>query len=254
MPADQKGLTAAGPPGPACPDRPAWPCLGLKLQEGLLFVGGLVNFTYESSKVRAVKIFSRKIGYDEITCPGLQGDRTHHSLFRESHGMNFNDLLSSRYSCRKFAPTALEKETIEQLLQAGRLAPSACNAQPYFFYAVGPESMARLDECRKWYGAPNMILGCIDTEDYGWQRESDGAVFSSFDIGLAMSQMALKATELNLGSCFIASFDPGQIKRILGLPEYHMPYIALVLGHAQMGPNDNHYLRQSPDKLYSLMP
>lgn len=168
--------------------------------------------------------------------------------------MNINDLFSARCSCRKFATTPIAHETIEELLQAARLAPSACNAQPYFFYVLGPESMSVLNQVRSWYQAPCVILGCLDTVNYGWQRPSDGALFSSLDLGLAMSQMALKATELNLGSCFIASFDPDKISSLLHLNEHHIPYLALAVGHALMGPSDNHYLRQHNDKLYSYLP
>lgn len=168
--------------------------------------------------------------------------------------MNTNDLFSDRYSCRKFADTPVDQEMIEELLQAARSAPSACNAQPYFFYVLGPETMEKVASIRPWYQAPLVILGCLDTVNYGWQRASDGALFSSFDIGLAMSQLVLKATELNLGTCFIASFDPDELSKILQLPENHVPYIAVSVGHAAMGPSDNHYLRQSPDKLFKLLP
>lgn len=168
--------------------------------------------------------------------------------------MNINDLFTTRCSCRKFADTPLSSATIDELLQAARLAPSACNAQPYFFYALGPESMQLLNQVRSWYQAPSVILGCLDTVNYGWQRPSDGALFASIDLGLAMSQMALKATELNLGSCFIASFNPDEIGALLHLPENHIPHLALAVGHALMGPSDNHYLRQPPEKLYKHLP
>lgn len=168
--------------------------------------------------------------------------------------MNTNDLFADRYSCRKFADTPLEASMIEELLQAARSAPSACNAQPYFFYVLGPEAMNKVASLRSWYQAPVVILGCLDTENYGWQRASDGALFSSFDLGLAMNQLVLKATELHLGSCYIASFDPEELSKALDLPKNHVPYIAVALGHASMGPSDNHYLRQSPDKLFKVLP
>ena len=89
-----------------------------------------------------------------------------------------------------------------------------------------------------------MILGCRDDQEKGWVRPSDQEPFADFDLGLAMMPMALKAEELGLGSCFIASFSPKYMRKILGIDERFEPHVALVLGYPLMGPCENHFKRK----------
>lgn len=152
--------------------------------------------------------------------------------------MNSSDVSSvwanmqARYSCRAFQERMVEDELIDAILQAGRVAPSACNFQPYFYYVVTGESLQLINQIRTWYEAPVLILGCY-VEQQGWVRGSDHVSFRQFDLALSMGQMALRAQDLGLGSCFIASFYPIEIQETLKLPVEHSPEIALAVGYAQ---------------------
>lgn len=158
---------------------------------------------------------------------------------------SLDDLMATRYSCREFDPERqVDKAVLEAIIEAGRLSPSACNKQPYFFFGVGAHGMIKLNALRPWYGASAMVLACRDTVDSGWVRPSDNEPFAAFDLGLAMMPMALKAEELGLGSCFIASFSPHYMRRLLGIDERFEPYVALVLGYALIGPSENHFKRK----------
>lgn len=163
-------------------------------------------------------------------------------------------LLSDRYSCRQFdLETEVSSEHIEQIINAGRVAPSACNRQPYYFYGVGANGMVKLNKLRPWYSAPAMILLCRDRKSSSWVRPSDDESFFAFDAGIAMMAMSLKATELGLGSCFIASFDPMMLQDALNLPEQHEPYIALILGYCSMGPSEQHFLRKGLHEIATIL-
>ena len=140
--------------------------------------------------------------------------------------------MQARYSCRDFQDRLVDDDLIDEILRAGQVAPSACNLQPYFFYVVTGESMARLNALRPWYGAPVVILGCY-CSGQGWVRGSDHVSFRQFDLGLSMGQMALRAQDLGLGSCFIASFPPFELQEALKLPPEHCPEIALAVGYPQ---------------------
>ena len=158
------------------------------------------------------------------------------------------EVLEKRYSCRAFSEQKVDEELIDEVIRAGQLAPSACNLQPYVFYVVTGGSMNVLSKIRPWYGAPSVILGCY-CADRGWVRGSDHAEFRQFDLGLAMGQMALRACDLGLGSCFIASFTAHEIQSALKLPVEHCPEIGLALGYAETagnsgGPSAQHFKRK----------
>ena len=121
--------------------------------------------------------------------------------------------MQARYSCRDFQDRLVDDDLIDEILRAGQVA-------------------ARLNALRPWYGAPVVILGCY-CSGQGWVRGSDHVSFRQFDLGLSMGQMALRAQDLGLGSCFIASFPPFELQEALKLPPEHCPEIALAVGYPQ---------------------
>ena len=158
--------------------------------------------------------------------------------------------MEARYSCRGFSAQEVSEDDLNEILRAGQIAPSACNLQPYFFYVVRGESLRQLNSMRSWYEAPVLIVGCL-CEQQGWQRGSDGLSFKQFDLALAMGQMALRATDLGLGSCFIASFTSYKLQEALKLPAEHCPEIVLAVGHpeANLVKNAQHTTRKSKSEL-----
>lgn len=155
------------------------------------------------------------------------------------------DIMKNRYSCRKFDDTPLTDDEMAAILEAGRIAPSACNNQPWRFVVLqSADELAKVDACSKCrYGAQAAVLVCFNidesaknpvvTPDYGW-----------IDSGLAIMQMALQAESMGLASCIVGAYDPAAAREQFNLPENIVPYQFLMLGHAVAGPSSMHVERR----------
>ena len=134
----------------------------------------------------------------------------------------FLDLAEKRRSVRAYKPDEVPDELLQQVLEAGRLAPSACNKQPWRFIVVRNETGRRAlgaAYAREWFWkAPVAIAVCILPKE-AWTRSYDGQNYAMVDGTLAMDHMTLAAAELGLGTCWIGAFDPAAVREILGLPD-----------------------------------
>ncbi len=148
--------------------------------------------------------------------------------------MNLTDLITLRRSVRLYAADKpLTREELTAVLEAGRLAPSACNNQPVRFIVV--TARAELDELaaaypRDWFRtAPAVIAVCTDHRQ-SWHR-ADGKDHADIDAAIATDHMTLAAAERGLGTCWICAFDAGWVKQFLALPDGIEPVILLPIGH-----------------------
>ena len=134
----------------------------------------------------------------------------------------FLELAEKRRSVRAYKPDAVPEELLQQVLEAGRLAPSACNKQPWRFIVVRSETARRAlgaAYAREWFWkAPVVIAVCILTQE-AWVRSYDGRNYAMVDGALAMDHLTLAAAEAGLGTCWIGAFDPAAVRDILGLPD-----------------------------------
>ena len=130
-------------------------------------------------------------------------------------------LLQTRRSIRKYQPDPVSEELLEQVLEAGRWAPSASHRQPWAFVVVcDPEVRRRIAEGAAYHfmrwdhvkEAPTLIVLCGDRSSPIYRR------FLHEDIGLAGGQMMLQAHALGLGTCWIGGMAPKAIARILNVP------------------------------------
>lgn len=146
--------------------------------------------------------------------------------------MSFIDLVSQRYSLRQFSPQKVEAEKLDLILQAGRLAPTACNFQPQRFLLLeSQEALNKLHKCTDYhFGAPVAILICYDPE-ISWKRSADGLDSGYIDAAIAATQMMLQATELGLGSTCVCAFDPAKMAREFSTEPALRPAILLPLGY-----------------------
>ncbi|HBA84344.1 MAG TPA: nitroreductase [Verrucomicrobia bacterium] len=135
--------------------------------------------------------------------------------------MRFLDLAAKRASIRSYEPTPVPTELVDQVLEAGRLAPSACNRQPWHFLVLTEaESRKRLAEAysKDWcLNAPVIILVCVETAK-AWTRR-DGVNYAWVDGAIAMDHMTLCATDLGLGTCWIGAFQNDKLREALQLPQ-----------------------------------
>ncbi|MGD8507148.1 MAG: nitroreductase family protein [Candidatus Bathyarchaeota archaeon] len=129
-------------------------------------------------------------------------------------------IIGKRRSIRLYEKKPVEKEKLNRILEAGRLAPSADNKQPWRFIVVTGENVKeklRVTYDEEWFvSAPVIIIGCAVPEE-AWMRV-DGQEYWMVDVAIAMQNMILAATELGLGTCWIADFDEKAIRKALNLP------------------------------------
>lgn len=147
--------------------------------------------------------------------------------------MTFLELAKKRYSVRNYLDKPVEKEKLMYVLEAGRVAPSAANFQPWHFIVfTGGEKKKRICTTynRPWFvHAPVIILICGD-HDTSWKR-SDGKDHCDIDISIVADHMTLAAAEIGLGTCWVCNFDAKKTSEILCLPDHIEPIVFLSLGY-----------------------
>lgn len=139
--------------------------------------------------------------------------------------MDFTDIADKRQSCRSYDPSkAVEAEKLDACLESARLAPSACNAQPFTMYAVTGDKAKELSDHRN-SGMGKFVEDCpafvIFTEDSYNATAKAGSVitgldFRSIDIGIACAYLTAEATEQGLDTCIMGTFSNKKIQGILG--------------------------------------
>jgi len=147
--------------------------------------------------------------------------------------MDFIELAKQRYSCRNYKDIPVEEEKILKVLEAGRIAPSAANRQPWIFYVVS-NAEKKINICsaykRDWIKtAPVLLIICGDHSG-SWKR-SDGKDHCDIDIAIAVDHITLQATESGLATCWICNFDAVLCSEILKLPAHIEPMVILSLGY-----------------------
>ena len=135
--------------------------------------------------------------------------------------MTFQELAKNRYSVRSFRETPIEKEHMDLILEAGRVAPTAGNFQPQKIYvARSAEAREKLASvCRCTFGAPViLVVGYDRTRD--WKNKlMPGLTSGETDAAIVCTHMMLQAADLGIGSCWVGYFNPEQVAGVLGLPE-----------------------------------
>jgi nitroreductase len=157
--------------------------------------------------------------------------------------MSFLDLIKQRYSVRAYKSDPVEDDKLQQVLEAARWAPSACNRQPYQLIVLKTaEQAADLKRVyhRSWFysQAPYVIAVCGLTQE-AWVRR-DGHNYQYVDAAIAMDHLILAATELGLGTCWVAAFDVQAAREVLGLPLNVAPVAFTPLGYPadELGPKN----------------
>ena len=133
--------------------------------------------------------------------------------------MEFTKVVAERYSCKNFSTRKVEAEKLTEILEAGRLAPTAKNFQEQRIYVLqSEESLAKLDKvtpCR--YGAPTCLVVAFDKNSVftypGGKRDSGVE-----DAAIVATHLMLAAANAGVDSCWLNFFDPDELAKELGLP------------------------------------
>ena len=170
--------------------------------------------------------------------------------------MEFKEVIRNRFSCRKYSARELEREKLDAVLEAGRLAPTAKNLQEQHIYVVqSAEALAKIDRvtpCR--YGAPTVLVVAFDKNNvftYPGEKRDSGVE----DASIVATHMILAAADEGLGSCWINFFEPEKMAAELGLPENEEVLMMLDLGYAADGvkPAPLHSARKPLSETVSYM-
>lgn len=149
--------------------------------------------------------------------------------------MTINEICNIRESVRDYSSAPVEKEKLDYVLEAARLAPSACNRQPYKLIVLeSEEARAKVNGIVTRFSwiqsAPILILLCTD-HDQEWVRSLDGKRHGDIDAAIVSEHICLAAAEQGLGTCWICSFDTKAVTQALELPSNLEPVILLPLGY-----------------------
>ena len=148
--------------------------------------------------------------------------------------MSFAELIRARHAVRAYRPDPVPDGLLAQVLEAGRLAPTAANRQPIRILVVhtaGREAELRRLYARDWFTAAPVILGVCTVAREAWVREAiDGRSYADVDAAIVMDHMVLAATDLGLGTCWVAAFNPAVAREVLGLPDDVEPLLFTTLG------------------------
>ena len=146
--------------------------------------------------------------------------------------MEFDKIITERYSVRKFKSERLKQEEIDKILGAGHKAPTGCNYQPQRILVLnGDSAIQELQKCtRCHFGAPTAFLVCHN-KDESWVRPYDGALSSPVDAVIVATHMMLKAWEIGVGCCWVMHFNPAVMKETFNIPENIEPVALLVMGY-----------------------
>ncbi len=149
--------------------------------------------------------------------------------------MNFYELIKGRESIRKYDPEIpVEKEKLERILNAGRLAPSAANRQPWKFLLVSsPEILNKVRNCyeRNWLKYAPHILVVVGNRNEAWVRKYDGYNSLETDLTIAMDHIILAAESEGVATCWIAAFDPEKLRTAINLNENEQVFAITPLGY-----------------------
>ena len=150
--------------------------------------------------------------------------------------MEFSEVIQNRYSCKKFDGRQVEKEQLDAILEAGRLAPTAKNLQEQRIYVVQTEegltNIDKVTPCR--YGAGTVLVVAFDKENvftYPGDKRDSGIE----DATIVATHLMLAAQANGVDSCWINFFDPEVMAKELGLPENEEVLMVLDLGYAVEG-------------------
>ena len=121
----------------------------------------------------------------------------------------------------------MEKEKLQKVLEAARLAPSAMNRQPYqLFVITNQDTLSKIEMvCNQDWKAPIMVA-MVSVPKEAWVRD-DGEEFWKADAAIAMNQVSLAAFAEGLGTCWIAAFKEHEVKEILGVDsDSRIPFLS----------------------------
>ena len=175
--------------------------------------------------------------------------------------MNFYEIAINRQSCRAYDPTlAVEQEKLDRILESARLAPSACNGQPYHITVCKGEAAKKAAKATQGMGmnkfasdAPAMLVisekPYVKTAAFGARVK--GNDYRSIDIGIVAAYITAEAAAQGLGTCILGWFDDKAIREICALDG--AARLVIALGYPKEGDKLREKKRKDMDALVRVI-
>ena len=171
---------------------------------------------------------------------------------RSKGDMGVMTAIKMRRSIRHYKDKPVEKEKIDRVLEAGRLAPSAGNLQEWKFVVVRNkrtrEKLAIATYNQKFVKeASVLIVACATITDYVMECRQ---LAYPIDVAIAVNHITLKAVEEGLGTCWVGSFDEEEVKKILSIPDNIRIVTLLTIGYPKYVPGPRKRKRKEEIVVY----
>ena len=155
--------------------------------------------------------------------------------------MDFDDVINKRYSVRGYLDKDVEQEKLDYVLNAATLAPTGVNYQPFKVYVIdtkkNKEALSEIYSA-KWFTQAPYVLCVVAQTDKSWVRKWDNKNISDIDATIVMDHIILAATNVGLGTCYIAAFKPDKARELLQLEDSEEPVLFTPLGYGDAEPRD----------------
>lgn len=163
--------------------------------------------------------------------------------------MDFLELVKKRYSVRKFDPKKVEKEKVDLILEAGRVAPTAVNYQPQRILVLDKEeTLSKVKSCTPYhFNAPLLFIICYDKTTC-WKNTSN-VPSGEIDATVVATHMMLEAENLGIGSTWVGHFEHNLVREAFNIPEFLEITSLLPMGYpaSNSEPISMHYNRFETD-------
>ena len=153
--------------------------------------------------------------------------------------MEYSELIACRYSVRAYRSIPVEEPKLERVLEAARLAPTACNRQPFQIivaHTAGRQAELGRIYHQPWFVQAPLILCAVGLPRESWVRSADQRRYLDVDVAIVMDHLILEAANQGLGTCWIAAFNAKAAREVLHLPDEVEPLIFTPLGYPTGAP------------------
>lgn len=143
-------------------------------------------------------------------------------------------LSTERFSARKYTAEPVSDADLSYILECTRLAPSACNLQPWKFLILkSDDALAKVRQCydRPWFATAPLVIVALKNTERNWVRPDDGKPHGDVDVAIAVEHLCLAATERGLGTCWICNYQPDLLAQSFPQPAGWEAVALIPLGH-----------------------
>ena len=157
-------------------------------------------------------------------------------------------MIRKRFSCRRYLPDCPDRSQMEVLEEAVRLAPSACNRQPYTFHFITePDTIREIAQAvplgpasvNSWMESAPLIVAAVGKPELVWHRMTQmiDTDYHRTDAIIAMDHLSLAATEMGLGTCWVGGFHRKKVGKILKIRKGEEVVILMTVGFPEKEPS-----------------